>query len=84
MLICEKCFEHLARQSTRLARAWTDLISLSEFIGDDLQLSDPTESKDRLIQRLEQEGYVLTTDTDEFIILRIVKQGATACRDKNH
>jgi len=82
-LCCEKCFEHIAKKNASAATIWLDLCLLqmqSDVFGIRTQ-------GHKHLRLLELQGYLVTTDTPEVLIIKMLgkaydEKGAYFCPRK--
>jgi len=67
-ICCEQCFETICRKNTRAGKVWMDICAMHMSIGE-IFLIENTESQE--LKYLENLGFLISTDTNNGILLRI-------------
>lgn len=70
-ICCDDCFALLARKSTKVARLWTDLCDADHLYGI---FGLVTPDSHHSLVHLEQMGFIVTTDTEDSIIVKVTKK----------
>lgn len=65
---CEQCFESICRESTRAAKLWMDYCAHQLSVGQIVELEDRDSPE---IQKLETMGFIVSTETDTRLLVRV-------------
>lgn len=68
-ICCEKCFKVIGKKNTTAARLWMDLCTI--YLEHRKVIETPA-SYVKELRILENLGYILTTDQDETILIKVL------------
>ena len=65
---CEQCFKTIGKRNVRAARLWLDFCAMKLQKGDYIYLKPQDFPELRVLETL---GFLMSTDTDESIVVRV-------------